>query len=72
MYEYEEEEDGKIGLHDCRANHMSYEKQILAFDFPNGFYILNNEEPERSGKAKMECNIIDEDIDGISYMWNKS
>lgn len=66
MYKYIAKENGKIGLHDCRINHISYENQILSFDFPDGFYILNKPEPEHSGQAKMECHIIDEDIDGIS------
>ena len=66
MYQYIENEDGKIGLHDCRTTHMSYENQSLSFDFPEGFYILNEGEPERSGMSKMKCHIIDEDIDGIS------
>lgn len=66
MYQYTENEDGKIGLHDCRTTHMSYENQTLSFDFPEGFYILNEDEPERSGISKMKCHIIDEDIDGIS------
>ena len=62
MYQYTENEDGKIGLHDCRTTHMSYENQTLSFDFPEGFYILNEDEPERSGISKMKCHIIDEDI----------
>ena len=72
MYKYITNEDEKVGLHDCRTTHMSYEKQILSFYFPEGFYILNKEEPVRSGMSKMECHIIDEEIDGISvYIYKK-
>lgn len=66
MFKYIENKEGKIGLHDCRTTHISYENQILSFEFPEGFYILDTIEPVRSEKAKMECHIIDEDIDGIS------
>ena len=66
MFQYIENKDGKVSLHDCRTTHISYEKQILSFEFPEGFYILNNGEPVCSGEAKMECHIMDGDIDGIS------
>ena len=73
MYKYITNEDKKIGLHDCRTTHMSYEKQTLSFDFPEGFYILNEEETVLSGMSKMECHIIDEEIDGISiYIYRKN
>ena len=73
MYQHIENEDGKIGLHDCRATHMSYENETLSFDFREGFYILNEDAPERSGMSKMKCHIIDEDIDGISiYIYRKT
>ena len=73
MFKHIEKETGKVGLHDCRTNHMSYENHILSFEFPEGFFILNKEEPVRSGNAKMDCHIIDEDIDGISiYIYRKT
>ncbi len=72
MYKYIEEKE-EIGLHDCRCNHMSYENQVLSFDFPDGFYLLDKPEPERTGKAKMKCHIMDEEIDGISvYIYKKT
>ena len=73
MYKHIVREDGKVGLHDCRTNHISYENHILSFEFPDGFYILNKPEPDRSGNAKMECHIIDEDMDGISiFIYKKN
>ena len=73
MYKYIENGIGKVGLHDCRTNHISYADEIFSVDFPEGFYILNKSEPNRSGKAKMQCHIIDEDIDGISvYIYKKN
>lgn len=73
MYKYITNEDGKIGLHDCRITNISYKNQILSFDFPEGFYILRKEEPVLSGMSKMECHIIDEEIDGISiYIYREN
>lgn len=73
MYKYITNEDGKIGLHDCRTTNISYKNQILSFDFLEGFYILRKEEPVLSGMSKMECHIIDEEIDGISiYIYREN
>lgn len=73
MYQHVEDEKFHIGLHDCRINRMEYEQQVLSFDFPEGFYILEQTEPQRCGNARMECHIVDEDIDGICvYIYRKS
>lgn len=73
MYKYIKNEDANISLHDCRTNHISYEKEILSFDFPDGFYIPYQPEPVRSGNAKMNCHIINEAIDGISvFIYKKN
>lgn len=66
MYNYIENDDDKIGLHDCRVIHMDHNDHILSFDFAEGFYILNQEVPIRFKNSRMECHILDEDIDGIS------
>ncbi len=59
-------ENEKIGLHDCRTNHIRYENYIMTFEFPEGYYLLNSGEPQQTGKAEMRCHIVDEEIDGIS------
>lgn len=64
-FSYAEYEENKVGLHDCRTKHMEYSDSLLIFDFEDGVNLLSSEEPERSGAAKMQCHIIDEDIDGI-------
>lgn len=65
MYQHVENENYQIGLHDCRTNRMEYAHQILSFEFPEGFYILESPEPRRSGNARIEFHVIDEEIDGI-------
>lgn len=65
-FNYAEYEENKVGLHNCRTTHIEYNDALLVFDFDEGVYLLNQEEPGLSGMAKMQCHIIDEDIDGIT------
>ena len=61
-------------LHDCRTNYIKHENNILEFHFPKGYYLLNDNQPKQTGKAKMQCHLLNEEIDGISvYIYkNKS
>lgn len=74
MYDYMIEENEKVGLHDCRTNCIQYNNNVMKFEFPEGYYLLNGKEPRQTGKAEMQCHILDEEIDGISvYIYrNKS
>lgn len=65
MYKYIKSDNGEVGLHDCRVTHMDHIGHILSFDFPEGFYILNQKGTPHFRDSRMECHIIDEDIDGI-------
>ena len=60
------EENAVVGLHDCRTNHIRYAESTMVFEFPDGYYLLNSQEPKRTGKAEMRCHILDEEIDGFS------
>lgn len=62
MYKHIETDLAAVGLHDRRATHVEYADGILAFDFPDGFFILSGDEPYRSGPARMECHILDGDF----------
>lgn len=65
----------KFGLHDCRSNHIEYSDDTLIFDFKDGIYYLDSDEPKRTGKAQMKCHIIDMDLGGIAiyiYKTNKN
>lgn len=66
MFDYMIEENQKVGLHDCRTNHIQYDNKNIVFKFPEGYYLLNGNEPKRTEKAEMRCHIIDEEIGGIS------
>ena len=63
MYDSSTKEKEKIGLHDCRTDHMHYENGFLTVKFPGGFYYLDRPEPLRTGPAEMRCHIIDRDLD---------
>lgn len=39
MYNHSELNNDNIVLHDCYANNMSYENGVLAFVFPEGFWV---------------------------------
>ena len=39
MYNHSELNNDNIALHDCYANSMSYENGVLAFVFPEGFWV---------------------------------
>lgn len=66
MYNYMIEENEKIGLHDCRTNNIQYSNGVLTFTFPEGYYLLNDIKMKQTGKAEMQCYILDEEINGIS------
>lgn len=73
MYQHVEGEKFHIGLHDCRITRMEYTQQVLRLEFPEGFYLLEQPEPRLTGNARMEFNIIDEEIDGICiYVYKQS
>lgn len=65
MIDYMIKENEKVGLHDCRTTCIQYHDQAVAFEFPDGFYLLKGKESKQTGKARMICHILDEDIDGI-------
>ena len=65
MHDYGIEENEIIGLHDCRTNYIHYNNDVMIFDFPKGYYIINNKEAIQTGKSNMQCHIIDKDFDGI-------
>ena len=74
MYKNIAYDDKNIGLHDCRINQMSYENEVLSFYFNDGIFVISEgvDEPVRTGKARMDCHIIDEEIDGIFiYIFDK-
>ena len=66
MLDYMIEENEKVGLHDCRTNHIYYNNNVIVFEFPKGYYLLNDKDPKQTGKSEMQCHILDEDFDGIS------
>lgn len=67
------EENAKVGLHDCRTNHIQYQNGMLIFSFPNGYYLLNETEPVQTGRAYMECQILDEFKDSVSmFIYRKT
>ncbi len=74
MYKNIVYDDENIGLHDCRINQMSYENGVLSFCFYDGIFVIGEgvDEPVRTGRARMDCHIIDEEIDGVSiYVFDK-
>ena len=78
MYQHCDFDDSCITLHDCRAEKMGFEKGVLSFVFPDGFWVAQqhpqNESNDavRTDEAQVEFYIIDEEIDGISiYIFRK-
>ena len=73
MREYGIAENETVELHDCRTNHIRFADGVMTFEFPAGFCVLNGSEPRRTGKAEMQCRILDPDIDGISvFLYKKT
>ena len=72
MLDYMIEENEKVGLHDCRTNYIYYKNNVIVFEFPKGYYLLNGKVPKQTGKSEMQCHILDKDFDGISiYIYRK-
>lgn len=61
-----------VSLHDCRADKMFFRNGILSFEFSNGYWVLpdhpqnHSEKIVRTGRAKIEFQIIDEEINGVT------
>lgn len=61
-----------ISLHDCRATQMTLEKGVLSLTFPEGIWVTPDHEANptgnvvRTGEARVEFTIADEEIDGIT------
>lgn len=62
MYTHVETDLNAVGLHDRRATHIDLKDGVLGFDFPDGFFILTGGEPYRSGMARMECSLLDNEF----------
>lgn len=78
MYQYCDSDDRYITLHDCKAEKMGFENNVLSFIFPDGFWVLP-QHPQNQGNDTLRTNtsqvdfeIIDKEIDGISiYVFTK-
>lgn len=78
MYKHCSSDDCYISLHDCCAEKMSFDKGVLSFVFPDGFWITqqhflnSSENPVRTSSSQVDFTIIDEEIDGIEiYVFRK-
>lgn len=78
MYKYCDLDDSCISLHDCKAEKMSFNKGVLSFSFPEGFWVMpqhsqnEGENIVRTDASQVDFKIIDEEIEGVSiYVFNK-
>lgn len=51
MYKNFDRNTGSIGLHDCRATKVSLKKDVLAFEFEDGFWVGENNPKNPYGKV---------------------
>ncbi len=52
MYKFfDRNEEDRISLHDCKAAKMYLKKDILQFEFPDGFCIYHNDRPGGKGRV---------------------
>lgn len=71
MYKHCDSDDCYISLHDCRAEKMSFDKGILSFTFPDGFWITqqhslnSSENTVLTSSSQVDFTIIGEEICGI-------
>ncbi len=76
MYKHIEYTDEYITLHDCKAEEMRYNNNILSFVFPDGFWIMSehkyNESDNivRTDVAQVEFEVIDDEIE--IYVFDKN
>lgn len=79
MYKHCDFDDSYISLHDCRAEKMKFENDILSFVFPDGFWITEKHSQNKSDTAvltdssQVDFQIIDEEMDGIEiYVFKRN
>lgn len=69
MYKYyDKNENDDISLHDCRATAVSLKNKKLAFTFPDGFFVCDQNKQNPYGKtlctdqSEIEFQILEEDV----------
>lgn len=73
MYKYCDVNDGYLSLHDCYAEKMRFDKGILSFELPDGFWVSKQHPQNESGNvvrtdyAQVNYHIMYEEIDGITF-----
>lgn len=71
MYKQCDSDDTYISLHDCRAEKMIFDKGVLSFVFPDGFWVSGQHPQNESDhtvsttSSQVDFQIIGQDIDGI-------
>ena len=73
MYRYKVVNDEYVGLHDCRANKMAWNADVLSFYIPDGIWVWKTGETIKTKEAKVDFEIIDKEIDGVDiYLFKKN
>ena len=73
MYRYKVVNDECVGLHDCRANKMAWNENVLSFYIPDGIWVWMTGETIKTKEAKVDFEIIDKEIDGVDiYLFKKN
>lgn len=73
MLDFNIKENADVSLHDCRSNHIEFDKNHITFRFPDGFYVRNHSEWSKTLSGKMTCHIALDDTDGFSaYIFRKN
>lgn len=71
MYDYYDLDDSYISLHDCRAERMTFDKGILSFVFPDGFWVTKQHPKNKSNNtvcttsSQVDFRMINGHIDGL-------
>ena len=79
MYRQCDLEDRCITLHDCEAEAMCFDKGVLSFRFPNGFWVTpqhpqnTGENTVRTDASQVDFELLDEEPDNICiYIFQKN
>ena len=79
MYQFFDRNSETISLHDCRATHVFLNKDVVSFDFPDGFWISEKNPRNPYGKllgtdqAQVDFHLLSGDVsaDFVCYVFDK-
>ena len=73
MYHYNVINNEHVGLHDCRANKISWDENILSFYFPDGIWIWDVGDAVKTDVAQVDFEIMDKEVDSVDiFLFKKN